>query len=176
LTVPEGSLIPAVLETGFNSTEAGFARAIVSRDVRSFDGKNILIPRGSRLIGESNSPVANGEQRASITWKRLICPNGVTLELDSPATDPVGGSGVRASVNTHFFDRVGDAVGRTVSFLGQIFAARATPFIVVSRGTPPAPRVATHPKRDPTLKVAPGTSISVFVAHDLEFTEPEDRP
>jgi type IV secretion system protein VirB10 len=174
LTVPQGTLIRAVLETGFDSTKPGFARAIVSLDVRSFDAKNILIPRGSRLIGESSSSVSNGEQRASIIWKRLICPNGVTIELDSPATDPVGRGGLPASVDTHFFDRVGDAIGRTVSFIGQIFAARATPFIVVSGGTPTAPRVATHPKRDPTLKVAPGTSISVFVAHDLEFAEPEE--
>ena len=51
MTVPQGHLIPAVLETGFDSTKPGFARAIVSRDVRGFDGKNILIPRGSRLVG-----------------------------------------------------------------------------------------------------------------------------
>src|SRR3546814_16795973 len=51
-TVPQGTLIPAVLETAFNSTGSGFARALVQRDIYGFDGARVLIPRGSRLIGE----------------------------------------------------------------------------------------------------------------------------
>lgn len=46
-TVPQGTLIPAVLETAMNSTGAGFARALVQRDVHGFDGTRVLIPRGS---------------------------------------------------------------------------------------------------------------------------------
>ena len=61
-TVAQGTLIPAVLETAFNSTRPGLARAIVSRDVRGFDGTRILIPRGSRLIGEYRSDVASGPE------------------------------------------------------------------------------------------------------------------
>ena len=49
-TVPQGALIQAVLETALDSNRPGFVRAIVSRDVRSFDGTKILIPRGSRLF------------------------------------------------------------------------------------------------------------------------------
>jgi len=41
-----------VLETAINSDLPGYTRAIVSRDIRSFDGTNILVPRGSRLIGQ----------------------------------------------------------------------------------------------------------------------------
>ena len=54
-TVAQGTLIPAVLETALDSTRPGLARAIVSRDVRGFDGSRVLIPRGSRLIGEYRS-------------------------------------------------------------------------------------------------------------------------
>ena len=45
VTVPQGTLIPAVLETAFDSTRPGFARAVVSRDVRGFDGSRIQIGR-----------------------------------------------------------------------------------------------------------------------------------
>ena len=176
LTVAQGSLIPAVLETGFDSTKPGFARAIVSRDVRGFDGKNVLIPRGSRLVGESSSSVSDGQQRAEIRWSRLVRPDGTTIGLDSPTTDPAGRSGVPASVNTHLLARVGDVIATTIGSLGQILAARASPFIILPGSVASAaPRVAAHSKHVPTLKVAPGTSISVFVAHDLEFSTPEDR-
>src|SRR4029077_7467756 len=58
MTVVEGAIIPAVLETGLNSDLPGYARAVVTRDVRSFDGKQVLIPRGARLIGQYKGGVA----------------------------------------------------------------------------------------------------------------------
>ncbi|MES1202256.1 MAG: TrbI/VirB10 family protein, partial [Pseudomonadota bacterium] len=64
--VPEGAMIPAVLETALNSDLPGFTRAIVSRDVLSFDNSKVLIPRGSRLIGQYRSAVALGQSRAFV--------------------------------------------------------------------------------------------------------------
>lgn len=59
-TVPKGTVIQAVLETALDSTRAGFARAIVSRDIYGFDGSKILIPKGSRLIGEYKADLRGG--------------------------------------------------------------------------------------------------------------------
>ena len=174
-TVPQGYLIPAVLETGFDSTRSGFARAVVSRDVRGFDGKNVLIPRGSRLIGEYQTATAQGQNRAVITWRRLIRPDGMTIAIDSPAVDTVGRGGVHASVNTHFFSRLGDALLQSTVGLGQALANRAVtgPVVILPSGTV-APGISQTITRSgnyaPTLKVPPGKSISVFVAHDLDFS------
>jgi type IV secretion system protein VirB10 len=175
-TVPQGYLIPAVLETGFDSTKPGFARAVVSRDVRGFDGKNILIPRGSRLIGEYRSDVAQGQKRAIIIWSRLIRPDGMTIAMDSPAVDTVGRGGIAASVNTHFFQRLGDALLQTTVQLGSAFASRAvTGPVVVLPGNAAAPVTQVVPSNSyvPTLTVPPGKSISIFVAHDLDFSSAE---
>jgi type IV secretion system protein VirB10 len=171
LTVPQGTLIAAVLETGFNSTKPSFARAVVSRDVRGFDGKAVLIPRGSRLIGEGRSPAAEGQTRAIITWTRLILPDGTTINIGSPTGDTVGSVGVQASVNTHFLSRVGDALGRTILDLGRAFIGRSGPLVLLSGGDSSGQsRLVNRSTRAPTLKLAPGTSISVFVARDLEFS------
>lgn len=174
MTVPQGYLIPAVLETGFDSTKPGYARAIVSRDVHGFDGKNILIPRGSRLIGSYRSVVAQGQNRAIITWTRLIRPDGMTITLDSPAVDPVGRGGVPASVNNHFFARLGNALLQSTFAIGQALAGRATtgPVVVLQGSAPAATQALAPPVTDytPTLKVRPGKSISIFVAHDLDFS------
>lgn len=174
MTVPQGYLIPAVLETGFDSTKPGFARAIVSRDVRGFDGKNVLIPRGSRLIGDYKSTVAQGQNRASIIWTRLIRPDGMTITIDSPAVDPVGRGGVPASVNTHFFARLGNALLQSTFAVGQALAGRAVtgPVVVLQGNATNSAAQAVAPVTDytPTLKVPPGKSISIFVAHDLDFS------
>src|SRR5207237_4723783 len=101
-TVAQGTLIPAVLETALDSTRPGLARAIVSRDVRGFDGSRVLIPRGSRLIGDYRSDVQPGQHRALVSWTRLIRPDGVTIAIGSPAADTLGGGGIRAEVHSHF--------------------------------------------------------------------------
>jgi type IV secretion system protein VirB10 len=52
MRIIEGAVIPAVLETALNSDLPGYARAVVTRDVRGFNGRHVLVPRGSRLIGQ----------------------------------------------------------------------------------------------------------------------------
>ena len=107
-----------MLETALDSTRPGFARAIVSRDVRGFDGSRVLIPRGSRLIGEYRSEVAPGQRRALVNWTRLIRPDGVTIAIGSPAGDPLGRGGIRARVNSHFFERFAGAILQSALDIG----------------------------------------------------------
>ena len=79
--IPQGAIIGAVMETALNSDLPGYARAVVSKDVLSFDGSTVLIPAGSRVIGEYNSGVAQGASRIFIVWSRLIRPDGVSIAL-----------------------------------------------------------------------------------------------
>lgn len=172
-TVPQGTLIPAVLETAMNSTGAGFARALVQRDVHGFDGTRVLIPRGSRLIGEYASDTSPGQKRAFVTWTRLIRPDGVTIALQSPATDPVGVGGVRAKVNSHFFERFAGSILQTAMLIGGNLATRSVgdSVVIALPGSLPGAGATTQATQiPPTLSVRQGTSISVFVARDLDFT------
>lgn len=175
-TVPKGVVIQAVLESALDSTRAGFARAIISRDVFGFDGTHVLIPRGSRLIGDYKSDLATGQRRALIEWQRLMRPDGVIIDLQSPSADPLGRAGVGGKVNSHFIQRfagamlqstlsVGSAVG--VSKLAGSAAIVAVP--LSQQATP----LQVPDKIQPTLTVRQGTSISVFVARDLDFTSVE---
>lgn len=171
LTVPQGTLIPATMETAFNSNRPGLARAIVARDVRGFDGTRILIPRGSRLIGEYGAEVSQGQRRALIHWVRLIRPDGATIQIGSPSTDTLGRSGVRASVNTHFFERFAGAILRSAVDLGVTLAAGATNAgVVLVPGTVSAASPIQPRDIPPTLTVRAGSSVSVFVARDLDFS------
>jgi type IV secretion system protein VirB10 len=174
-TVPQGTLIPAVLETALDSTRPGLARAIVSRDVRGFDGSRVLIPRGSRLIGEYRSDAEPGQNRMLVNWIRLIRPDGATIAIGSPASDTLGGGGIRASVNSHFFERFAGAILQSALDIGVNLASRSVDSGVViipqSQGG-----ITRFPNQiRPTLKVKPATSISIFVARDLDFTGVEAR-
>lgn len=174
-TVPQGTLIPAVLESALDSTRAGFARAIVSRDVRGFDGTRVLVPRGSRLIGEYRSDTAPGQKRLMVLWTRLIRPDGVTIAIVSGAGDPLGRAGIGAQVNSHFFQRFAGAILQSALNVGVNLASRAADGTVIYAlpGLGQGAQVAQPQQIPPTLRVRQGTSISIFVARDLDFTGAE---
>ena len=110
-TVTQGTMIPAVLETAINTDVPGYVRAVVSQDVRSFDGTRVLVPRSSRLIGQYQSGLQAGQKRAYVIWTRLIRPDGVSVALASPGTG-FDGSGGLAGQGRHALLpalRLGDA-------------------------------------------------------------------
>lgn len=171
-TVPQGTVIPAVLETAIDSTQAGAVKALVQRDVYSFDGTKMLIGRGSQLYGTYKAGLNLGQKRVMITWNRLIRPDGVTINLDSPASDPLGQAGVKGHLHTHFLARFGGAILHSVLDIGVGLAtARASNgYIVALPGSTQNLTQTTQPQVVPTLNVKQGTSVSVFVAKDLDFS------
>ena len=180
-TIVEGTLIPAVLESALDSTRPGPARALVTSSVRGWDGTRVLIPRGTRLFGEYMADVQPGQSRVQILWTRLIRPDGATIALSSPAGDTLGRVGVKGKVNSHFFTRFGAAILQTGLDIGANLATQAAgqsvivavPGSVVNAATPQLSNATPIP---PTIRVKQGTSITVFVAHDLDFTDVERRP
>lgn len=173
--VPEGVLIAAVLETAVNSDLPGYARAMVSRDVKSFDGSRVLVPRGSRLVGQYRSAVSLGQSRAFVIWTRLIRPDGVSVQLGDPGTDALGRGGLEGRVDTHFLRRFGGAMMLSLLSAGVSAAASDSDTqIIIAGARGVGDTAAGEIGRDfdiqPTVDVAPGTPIRVFVTRDLDFS------
>lgn len=172
--VPQGTLIAAVLETPINSTRGGLVRAIVSQDVRGFDGTRVLIPRGSRLIGEAKGDVQPGQRRVLVTWTRLIRPDGVAIRIGSPGADSLGGAGLSGQVDTHFAERFGNAVLQSALAIGVNLASRpGHGSVIVGLPGQVGNTIGQTPifnvPAGPTIKVAQGARIAIFVARDLDF-------
>lgn len=173
-TVVQGALIAAVLETAVNSDLPGYARALVSRDVRGFDGARVLIPRGSRLVGQYKSGVATGQSRAFIIWTRLIRPDGVSIQLASPVMDAAGETGLAGRVDRHFLQRFGSAM--LLSVVGgaaQAIGDSSSSTLVIGTSSQAQSAAAQAVQADgriaPTIRVLQGAPIQVFVARDLVF-------
>lgn len=174
--VPQGTIITGVLETAINSDLPGLVRAVVSRDVRGLDGSRVLIPRGSRLIGQYSNGVALGQSRAFVIWTRLLRSDGVSVQLASAATDPLGQAGLTGKVNSHFLRRFGAATLLSVITSGLDYlvnTARQGGSVVVGSPTQATQLAGIALQREidipPTIKVAQGTPVRVFVAKDLDF-------
>jgi type IV secretory pathway VirB10-like protein len=175
-TAPQGTVIPAVLETAINSDLPGFTRAVVSRDVRGFDGTTVLVPRGSKLIGQYRSGVALSQTRAFVVWSRIITPDGVSIDIGSPGTDQLGRGGLEGETDTHFFERFGSAI--LLSVMGAGLEALAQPSnnntSIVIGSQQQATQVASIALQKQidipvTIKVPQGTPVQVFLTRDLDF-------
>lgn len=169
-TVTQGTLIPAVLETAIDTDVPGYVRAVVSADVRSFDGSRVLVPRSSRLIGQYKSGLQAGQKRAYVIWTRLIRPDGVSVNIASPAVAFSGETGLEGKVNTHFFERFGSAM--LLSVVGGLSAIGGNAGVIIASGGQSAAAAAVGQSASigPTVRVRQGEPIRVFTARDLDFS------
>jgi type IV secretion system protein VirB10 len=171
-TVTQGTLIPAVLETAIDTDVPGFVRAVVSTDVRSFDGSRVLVPRSSRLIGQYKSGMSAGQKRAYVIWTRLIRPDGVSVNIASPAVAFGGETGLDGKVSSHFFERFGSAM--LLSVVGGIPSLIGNGASVIVGGggqSAAAAAIGQSGQISPTVRVRQGQPIRVFTAKDLDFSK-----
>lgn len=181
-TVPAGELIPATLETAINSELPGMARAITTRDVYSLEGGNLLIPKGSTLVGQFNANIVQGQSRLLVVWNRVQMSNGVIVTLNSPGTDTLGRAGQGADfVDRHFLERFGS--GALLSMLGAFaassgvngqdeFNSRSQYRMQIANSFQQGgvQMLEQDMMIKPTMQINQGTRINVFVAHDLDFS------
>jgi type IV secretory pathway VirB10-like protein len=172
--IPQGAVIPAVMETAINSDLPGLARAMVTRDVKSFDGSTVLIPRGSRVIGQYKSGLALGASRVFVIWTRVIRPDGVSVQIGSPAADPLGRGGLEGKVDRHFFTRFGGSILTSVLNAGvaAVSNTRANSQIYIGSMSEAAnlANVAKSSTTSPTITTPQGAPVTIFVARDLDFS------
>jgi type IV secretion system protein TrbI len=106
-----GFVIPGLLISGINSDLPGQIMAQVSQNVYdTATGKYVLIPQGTRMVGQYSSSVAYGQNRVLVAWQRLIFPDGKALDIGSmQGADQGGYAGYKDKVNNHFMRVFGSA-------------------------------------------------------------------
>ena len=172
-TVTQGTLIPAILETAIDTNVPGYVRAVVSQDVRSFDGTRVLVPRSSRLIGQYQSGIQGGQKRAYVIWTRLIRPDGASVNLASPAIGFDGTTGLAGKVSGNsFFKRFGSAMLLSVvGGVGSLATGGAAGVLIGGASSSAAATAAQQDgQRGPTVRVRQGEPIRIFTARDLDFS------
>lgn len=170
-TVTQGTLIPAILETAIDTDVPGFVRAVVSEDVRSFDGKRILVPRSSRLVGQYQSGLQGGQRRAFVIWTRLIRPDGASVNLASPAVGFDGTTGLEGDVNSNFFRRFGSALLLSVVDGLAAVASGGASVVLGGGSSAAAAAIEQDGQIGPTVRVRQGQPIRVFTSRDLDFSQ-----
>ncbi len=181
----QGKMISGILETAIQSDLPGMVRAITSDDVYSFNGSTLLIPKGSRLIGQYRSGVRQGQSRVFIIWNRLIRPDGASIDIGSIGTDALGRSGLEGEVDSHFMERFGSSVllsitdGALAAAVNAIDNDDASSVSVsgssdFSRSSEIALENSINIK--PTIHIDQGERIKIFLGKDLDFSSVGGTP
>ncbi len=170
----KGTAIGCTLETAIDSQLAGLVSCLIGAPVYGVDGREVLMPRGTRLLGETRSEPRTGQSRVFVLWVEARTPDGWLVPLASPATDALGRAGVPGEVDTHFFQRFGAAMLISVLDAGVQAAANhgGGGTVIIAPQTSEA--VMTEVLRNtvaipPTITVRPGAQLSVMVARDVDF-------
>ncbi|OPY76834.1 MAG: Type IV secretion system protein virB10 [Syntrophorhabdus sp. PtaU1.Bin153] len=180
LTIAKGTFIDCVLETRIASDVPGMTSCVVTRNIYGDNGKVLLIERGSKITGEYQSGMKQGQKRIFVLWNRIKTVHGVTVDLDSPGTDALGGSGMPGYIDNHFGERFGGAILLSVIsdglLIGANVASRAADnqTIVYNNTASNANQMAAEALRNtinipPTLYKNQGERVNVIVARDLSF-------
>jgi type IV secretion system protein VirB10 len=186
--ITKGATLGCVLETALDSSLAGLATCRLTRDVYSASGAVILLDKGSKVVGEYQGGMKQGQKRLFLLWNRVETPNGVIINIDSPSIDPVGRTGVDGWVDNHFADRFGAAILVT---LLQDVAAAGTAYVQGLAGNgnsnggssttinTSTPQAATEVVKSmlnssanipPTLNKNQGDEVQIMTARDLDFS------
>jgi type IV secretory pathway VirB10-like protein len=176
-----GEVLHAVLESAIQSDFAGPVRAILSDPAYSYNGMQVVLPAGTRIIGEYQNSIKAAQVRVGIEWKRMILPNGSSIDFSAPATGPMGRVGVAATrVNTHFWRRFGEAGLYSLLSAGSQLAGGASADTLTagqllrsqvssSFADTAMAELEKNKSIAPTIYLDPGAEVSIFVRHDMEF-------
>jgi len=176
--VQAGTIIPGALITGIRSDLPGQITAQVTENVYdSPTGRALLIPQGSRLIGQYDSQVAFGQTRVLLIWTRLILPSGKSIVLErQPGADAAGYSGLEDQVDEHWGALFKAALLSTLLSVGSEVDVSNNENNLVQAIRSGASQsfnqtgqqiVGRNLNIQPTLTIRPGFPVRVIVNRDL---------
>jgi type IV secretion system protein VirB10 len=173
-----GAVIPAALITGIRSDLPGQITAQVTENVHdSPTGRILLIPQGTRIIGQYDNGVGFGQRRVLLVWNRLIFPNGRSIVLErQPGADAEGYAGLEDDVDYHWGELFKAAVLSTILSVGASAGTSGSDSDLVSAlregasdsiGQTGRQIVQRQLNIAPTLTIRPGFPVRVIVTRDL---------
>lgn len=181
-----GTYLRCVLETRIVTDYEGFTSCILNEPVYSINGRRLLLPKGSKILGSYRGE-ANGP-RIAVVWDRITTPTGLDVNMSSPGIDNLGGAGHPGHYTNHWPSKIASAL--LVSLISDAFkygAAENGPRTtrITDGGTiVDAPFesntartmdrmaneiISRNLRRPATVTINQGSVVAVYVARDVDF-------
>lgn len=173
-----GAVIPAALITGIRSDLPGQITAQVTQNVYdSPTGRILLVPQGTRIVGQYDSGVGFGQRRVLMVWNRLIMPDGRSIVLErQPGANAEGYAGLEDGVDFHWGEMFKAAALSTLLAVGAEAGTNQNESNLVQALRSGASNSINQTGQQivsrqlgiaPTLTIRPGFPVRVMVTRDL---------
>jgi type IV secretion system protein VirB10 len=186
-----GTYLRCVLETRIITDIPGFTSCILTEPVYSVNGRQLLLPKGSKILGQYTQG-DDGIARVAVVWDRIITPTGIDVTMSSPGVDGLGGAGHPGDYNAHWASKITSAL--LISLISDAFqwgAAEHGPTSSTTYAGPGGTTVVEQPfqsatarsmerlanqalqksaARPGTVTINQGSVVNVYVTQDVDFS------
>jgi type IV secretion system protein TrbI len=178
----EGTVLETVLINRLDGQMAGPIECLLSNDVYSHDRQHLLVPAGSKLLGETRKVESLGQSRLAVSFHRLLMPDGYSVSLDHfQGLNQIGDAGLRDQVNNHYLRIFGaslaiGAIG-AVAQGGTSGALTASGADLMRQGFAQSTAQSSAQILDrflnilPTITIREGHRIKVYLSGDLALPD-----
>jgi type IV secretion system protein TrbI len=178
----EGTIVETVLVNRLEGQFSGPLECLVTTDVYSHDRQHLLIPAGTRALGETRKVENSGQSRLAVVFHRLIMPDGYSVNLDQfKGLDQIGDTGLRDQVNNHYLRIFGAslAIGAlgAVAEAGTGGVATASGSDLMRQGFAASTAQSSAQILDrflnvfPTITIREGHRVKVYLSGDLTLPD-----
>ena len=182
----EGMIIETVLTNRLDGTFSGPVNCMVSYDVYSHDHRHVLIPSGTRVLGDVHRVQSYDQQRLAVTFHRLIMPDGFSVNLDQfHGLDQIGETGLRDQVNHHYVQIFGTSIA--IGMIAGLAQSNTQYGTSISAADAYRQGVASSLSQSslhildrflnvlPTFTIREGQRIKIYLAEDLSLPAYENH-
>jgi len=178
----EGTILETVLINRLDGQFAGPVECLLSTDVYSNDRQHLLIPTGSKLLGETKKVDTLGQTRLAVVFHRVLMPDGYSVSLDQfKGLNQIGDTGLRDQVNNHYLRIFG--VSLAIGALGAVAeggtsgSLNASSFDLMRQGFAQSTAQSSAQILDkflnimPTVTIREGHRVKVYLSGDLALPD-----
>jgi type IV secretion system protein TrbI len=178
----EGTILETALINRLDGQFPGPVECLLTNDAYSHDRQHLLIPSGTKLLGETKKVEAFGQTRLAVTFHRIVMPDGFSASLDRfQGLNQIGDAGLRDQVNNHYLRIFGTSLA--LGALGAIAEAGTSGGLTVSSGDLMRQGFAQSTAQSsaqildkflnvlPTVTIREGHRVKVYLSGDLALPD-----
>jgi len=178
----EGTILESVLINRLDGQFVGPVECLLTNDMYSHDRQHLLIPAGTKILGETRRVEAFGQTRLAVAFHRLIMPDGYSINLDQfKGLNQIGDAGLRDQVNNHYLRIFGASLA--IGALGAVAEAgtggtfNASGADLMRQGFAQSMAQSSEQILDkflnilPTVTIREGHRVKVYLSGDLAMPD-----
>ncbi len=178
----EGTILETVLINRLDGSFSGPVECLLTNDIYSHDRQHLLLPAGTKVLGEAKKVEGLGQTRLAVAFHRLIMPDGYSVSLDQfTGLDQIGDTGLRDKVNNHYLRIFGTSLA--IGALGAVSEAGTGSAFTESGGDLMRQGFASSMAQSseqildkflnilPTVTIREGHRVKVYLSGDLALPD-----